>query len=120
GENRVSIHELTTSQGLSRRRLASVLRALAKHGLVEFPSEGEVSLTEKGLKAAYDIVLRWRMVEMWHMHESRLGSPAADVDYLTEPIPAEIFNQLWDLLAAHGRLPKWQPLDPGMKGGGTG
>ena len=54
------------------------------------------------------------------MHESRLGSPAADVDYLTERIPAEIFNQLWDLLATHGRLPKWQPLEPGMKGGRTG
>lgn len=120
GENRFAIAELETEQALSRRRLAAALRALAKKGWIEFPSEAEVALTEKGLQAAYDIVLRWRMVEMWHMHESRLGSPGADVDYLTERIPVEIFNQLWDLLAAHGRLPKWQPLEPEMKGGRTG
>jgi manganese/zinc/iron transport system permease protein len=120
GENRFSIAELETVLALSRRRLAATLRALAKKGWIEFPSDTEVALTEKGLQAAYDIVLRWRMVEMWHMHESRLGSPGADVDYLTERIPVEIFNQLWDLLAAHGRLPKWQPLEPEMKGGRTG
>ena len=120
GVNRFSIAELERTQTFSRRRLAATLRAFAKRGWIEFPSATEVSLTEKGLQAAYDIVLRWRMVEMWHMHESRLGSPGVDVDYLTGRIPVEIFDQLWDLLAAHGRLPKWQPLESGLKGGGTG
>lgn len=107
-----------TSPGRSRR--LRVARALVRQGLMRIdPIDGKwvCSLTFAGLEAAWDVVRRHRLWEMFLMHEADLKADHVDRDaddiehFLTPDLVAKLERLLEDHHRGPRLLPSVHPLE---------
>lgn len=101
---------------LEKRTIATslnkyALRVLKIRRLILETNGDQWALTEKGLEAAYKIVLQQRLYEMYLMHEMELAqlqiSSRDDVDL--KELPTDIKDRLFKLLKVHERTPLLLP-----------
>lgn len=102
--------QLAARRGQSAAAVAPQVRRLAREGLLTEMS-GSYHFTEKGLRAAYEVVRNHRLWEMFLMHEGQLGADHVDrdADYIEHHLSRDIVAELERLLRVHGRAPELPP-----------
>jgi manganese/zinc/iron transport system permease protein len=115
---------LSAHRGQSPRQMAAELRRLKGEGLTEAVERREAGaplsaalegpayrLTERGLRAAYEVVRNHRLWEMFLMHEGHLGADHVDrdADLIEHHLTRDILDELERLLRVHGREPELPP-----------
>lgn len=106
--------DLAKQRGESPARLGLRLKRLSAEGLVRpvpaseaGPNSPRYALTEQGVQAAYEVVRRHRLWEMFLMYEAELGVDHVDrdADLLEHHLPDSVVAQLERLLRLHKREP---------------
>lgn len=102
-----------------------LVRRLAREGLLRIDTSGPrpvCALTPKGLDAAWDVVRRHRLWEMFMMHEADLKADHVDrgADDIEHFLTPDLVKALERLLSVHQReprlLPSVHPLDGDRRG----
>jgi len=102
-----TVVDLAAHRGNRVPKTAKNARKLAAEGLL-WHHGGNVSFTEAGLKAAFNIVRNHRLWEMFLMHESQLAADHVDrdADLIEHFLAPEVVAELERLLEVHGREPR--------------
>jgi manganese/zinc/iron transport system permease protein len=102
--------QLAAHRGQATTTVVLWTRRLAGEGLLT-ESGGGYQFTEKGLRAAYEVVRNHRLWEMFLMHEGQLGADHVDrdADYIEHHLSRDIVAELERLLRVHGRAPELPP-----------
>ena len=124
----IPLNELAARQGQPAAQLLRELRGLAARGLVEVAppapgrpaNEGRCRFTSPGLEAAYAVVRRHRLWEMFLMHQARLAADHVhrDADLIEHHLPDTVVAELERLLRAHGLEPELPESVHPVSGGG--
>jgi manganese/zinc/iron transport system permease protein len=113
---------ITAKQLLEKRKVSTRLYqyandVLQKKEYITKLIDGKWMLTDKGIEAGYELVLKQRLFEMYLMHEmefSYLKLKTKD-DLNLSSISMEAKNQLLTLLTIHDRTPLLMPKSTSLK-----
>ncbi len=106
----ITAEELLRHRSWSGGTVTTLMQRLQREGLVA-AAEGGHRLTEAGREAAYEIVRKHRLWEMFLMHEGQLGADHVDrdADFVEHHLPRELIDELERLLQLHGRTLELPP-----------
>ncbi len=118
----IDLSRLASDTG-SGRRMLRLARALEKEGLLALNQESGrtvCTLTARGLAAAWEVVHKHRLWEMFLMHEASLGADHVDrdADDIEHFLGPEVIKELEKLLRLHHREPRLLPSVHPLHGAG--
>jgi len=100
--------EVFEKRKISKSLQQYVIKELSNKGLISV-EDGQVSLTDKGLEAAYELVLNHRLYETYLMHELEFQEVMSHKEFSISLLTEKEKQKLYQLLELHGRKPVLVP-----------
>ncbi len=101
----VNVNELSKSLSIKMPTVTSMMKKLAKKGLVHYESYKPVRLTEKGKKEAGIIIRKHRLTEMFLVEKMKLGwEEVHDIAEQLEHIQSTLFFGKMDELLGYPKI----------------